>query len=171
VRREQVQSVVLGASWSGYSGDNVLIERENSRLPLNTNEGRDAFYANLEDYVRLLQGLGAKIYLVLGPPVHSRFNPAEMVTRGLAGFRIAPDAGREESMVTLRANHAEFDVRLRVAAEHTGAMLLDPFPDVCGRGEGCSPFFGQGEPKFSDGMHLRPIFVREHLHFLDFLLK
>jgi peptidoglycan/LPS O-acetylase OafA/YrhL len=171
VRREKVGSVVLGASWVGYSGDNVLIERDNTRLPLSTEEGRAAFYANLEDYVRRLQDQGANVYLVLGPPVHSHFNPAEWVIRGLAGFRIAPSAGTGLPTATLRANKASFDARLRIVAEHTGAMLLDPFPDVCGSGEDCSPFFGAREPKFSDGMHLRPVFVREHLHFLDFLLK
>ena len=171
VRRERVQSVVLGASWSGYSGSNVLIEREGRRLPLNTQEGQGALYANLEDYVRMFQGQGANVYLVLGPPVHNRFNPAEMVTRSLFGFRIAPDAGDELAIAMLRASHAAFDARLRVVAEHTGAMLLDPLPDICGNGDGCSPFFGAGEPKSSDGMHLRPIFVREHLRFLDFLLK
>ena len=51
----------------------------------------DDFYANLEDYVRLLQGQGAKVYLVLGVPLHHRFNPGEMVTRSLTGFQIAPD--------------------------------------------------------------------------------
>jgi hypothetical protein len=171
VRREGVQSVVLGASWSGYSGDNVLIERENKRLPLNTDDGRDAFYANLEDYVRMLQGQGASVYLVLGPPVHGRFDPAKMVTRNLFGFQVAPDAAGGVPTATLRADHADFDARLRVVAVHTGANLLDPFIDVCGSGDDCSPFFGAREPKFSDGMHLRPVFVREHLHFLDFLLK
>ena len=70
VRREKVQSVVLGAAWSGYSDEGMLIEREGRRVPLNTKEGMDDFYANLEDYVRLLQGEGAKVYLVLGaaPP-------------------------------------------------------------------------------------------------------
>ena len=57
VRREMVQSVVLGAAWSDYSAEGMLIEREGRRLPLKTKEGTDAFYANLEDYVRLLQGL------------------------------------------------------------------------------------------------------------------
>jgi len=171
VRREGVKSVVLGASWSGYSGDNVLIEREHKRLPLNTSEGSDAFYANLEDYVRMFQGQGASVYLVLGPPVHGRFDPAKMVTRHLFGFQIASDATDGVPTASLRADHASFDAKLRVVAAHTGATLLDPFTDICGSGDDCSPFFGAREPKFSDGMHLRPIFVREHLHFLDFLLK
>jgi SGNH domain (fused to AT3 domains) len=167
VQREKVQSVVLGAAWSGYSDEGMLIEREGRRVPLNTKEGIDAFYANLEDYVRLLQGQGAKVYLVLGVPFHERFNPSEMLTRSLTGFRIAPDVENAVPTAGLQAA----DAKLRTVGEYTGATLLDPLPDVCGSGDGCSPFFGAGQPKFSDSIHLRPDFVREHLRFLDPLLK
>ncbi|MEH2519016.1 peptidoglycan/LPS O-acetylase OafA/YrhL [Bradyrhizobium sp. AZCC 1610] len=171
VRRQNVQSVVLGAAWAGYSDEGMLIERDGGRLPLNIKEGMDAFYANLEDYVRLLQRHGAKVYLVLGVPQHQRFNPGEMVTRGVAGVRIAPDVENAVPIAGLRSAHGAADAKLRTVSEHTGAVLLDPLPDICGGGEGCSPFFGVGEPKFSDRVHLRPIFVREHLRFLDPLLK
>ena len=76
----------------------------------------------------------------------------------------------ESAIAEMRAIHTFADAKLRTISGHTGAELLDLFPDVCGSGEGCSPLFGAGEPKFSDGMHLRPVFVREHLRFLDFLL-
>ncbi len=171
VRREKVQSVVLGAAWSGYRDGGMLIEREGRRVPLNTKEGMDDFYANLEDYVRLLQGQGARVYLVLGVPGHHRFNPGEMVTRGLTGFRIAPDVEKAVPIAELQAVRAAVDAKLRTVGEHTGARLLDPLPDICGSGNGCLPFFGAGEPKFSDNVHLRPVFVREHLYFLDPLLK
>jgi peptidoglycan/LPS O-acetylase OafA/YrhL len=171
VRREKVQSVVLGAAWSGYSAEGMLIEREGRLLPLRTKEGKDAFYANLEDYVRLLQGQGARVYLVLGVPGHHRFDPSEMVARSLTGFRVAPDVEEAVPFAELRAVLATDDVKLRAVGEHTGAMLLDPFPDICSSGESCSPFFGAGEPKFSDSTHLRPVFVQQNLRFLDPLLK
>lgn len=167
VQREKVQSVVLGGAWSGYNAEGMLIERENRRMRLNTTEGIDAFYANLEDYVRLLQGQGAKVYLVLGVPSHERFNPGNMVTRSLTGFQIAPEVAKAVPTAGLKAA----DAKLRTVGEHTGATLLDPLPDVCGIAEGCSPFFGAGQPKFSDSVHLRPDFVREHLRFLDPLLN
>lgn len=170
VRREKAQAVVLGAAWAGYNLEGMLIEREGKRLPLNTTEGTDAFYANLEDYVGLLQAQGAKVYLVLGTPVHERFNPGAMVTRSLTGFRIAPDVEKGVPLADLRAHQATADAKLRTVSEHTGAKLLDSFPDICGSGETCSPFFGAGEPKFSDFTHLRPVFVRENLRFLDTLL-
>ena len=172
LRREKVQSVVLGASWIGYDGDKLMAERNGRRLPLNTAEGRDAFYANLEDYVRALQGEGARVYLVLGVPgYHAQLNPDKMVTRSLTGFQIAAEFDKKLSVAELLVAHAAVNARLRAIAEHTGATLLDPFPDVCGTGENCSPLFGAGEPKFSDGMHLRPAFVAEHIHFLDPLLR
>jgi peptidoglycan/LPS O-acetylase OafA/YrhL len=171
VRREKVQSVVLGAGWSGYSAEGMLIEREGRRLPLNTEEGTEALYANLEDYVRLLQRQGAKVYLVLGVPTHRRFDPSEMVTRSPIGFRIAPDVQDAVPIGELRAALAIADAKLRTVAEHTGAALLDPLPDICGGGESCSPFFEAGEPKFSDRVHLRPAFVQQNLRLLDPLLK
>ena len=171
VQREKVQSVVLGAAWTGYSQEGMLIEREGKRLPLHAKEGIDAFYANLEDYVRLLQGQGAKVYLVLGVPIHRRFNPDEMVTRSLTGFQIAPDVEKAIPIAELQAAQSTVNAKLSAVSEHTGATLLDPLPDICGKGDGCLPFFGAGEPKFSDNVHQRPVFVREHLRFLDPLLK
>ena len=129
------------------------------------------FYANLEDFVRLLQGEGAKVYLVLGGPSHKAFDPGEMVTRSLTGFWIAPDVEKAVPNAELQASNASVDAKLRIVSEHTGATILDPLPDICGSGDGCLPFFGTGEPKFSDSTHLRPVFVRDRLRFLDPLLK
>jgi peptidoglycan/LPS O-acetylase OafA/YrhL len=172
VRRERVRSVVLGASWAGYGGEGMQIERNGKRLSLAKQDGKDAFYANLEDYVRLLQDQGANVYLVLGVPVHdTRFNPRAMVTRSLTSFGVIPDVDKDAPISELRANYAITDEMLRSVAQHTGAQLLDAFPDICGNGSGCSPFFATAEPKYSDGIHLRPAFVREHIRFLDFLLK
>ena len=121
----------------------MQIERDGKRLSLANHDGKDAFYANLEDYVRLLQDQGANVYLVLGVPVHlTRFNPSAMVARSLTSFRVIPDVDRDVPVSELRADYAVTDEKLRNVARHTGAQLLDPFPDICGNGDGCSPFFG-----------------------------
>ncbi|QOZ26693.1 acyltransferase family protein [Bradyrhizobium sp. CCBAU 51753] len=171
VQREKVQTVVLGAGWSGYSEKGMMIQRNGETLALNTSEGKEAFYSNLEDYIRALQSSGAKVYLVLGLPVHERFDPARMVARNAIGIHISPDVGRAVPMPELRSIQANTDEHLHRISTRTGATLLDPFYDICGSDEGCSPFFGEGEPKFSDFTHLRPIFVRQHLRFLDHLLE
>jgi hypothetical protein len=171
VRRENIQTVVLGASWDGYNAGNMWIDRSGRRLQLNGLEGKEAFYANLEDYVRLLQDEGAIVYLVLTAPVHGRFNPRTMVVRSLTGVTVAPDAGHEVPADELRASYSATNQRLIALSRRTGAQPLDAFSDICGDGVGCSAFFDVAEPKYSDGMHLRPIFVRKHIHFLDSLLR
>jgi peptidoglycan/LPS O-acetylase OafA/YrhL len=169
VQGEKVQTVVLGPHY--WPRKNAFIEREGKSIPLDGGEeGRRAFYANLEDYVRELK-LNATVYLVLGAPQSlTGLNPQRMVTRGVTGIRIDPNVEKSVPIADLRAVYAQHDADLRAVAERTGAKLLDVFPDVCGNGETCSAFFGAREPKFIDGTHLRPVFVREHLHFLDFLL-
>jgi hypothetical protein len=172
VRREKIDTIVIGASWAGYGGPSMLIERGGKRMPLSEQEGGQAFYANLEDYVRLLQKQGAKVYLVLGVPGDLvRFDPNHMISRGLTGFKVSSNADKDVPVSELRAAFVTIDPKLRSIAENTGAILLDAFPDVCGTGDGCSPFFDAAEPKYADGLHLRPVFVREHVHFFDFLLK
>ena len=99
------------------------------------------------------------------------FDPGEMVTRSLTGFRIAPDVEKAIPTAGLQGVYVNAGAKLRSVAQHTGATLLDPFPDICGSGDDCLPLFGVGDPKFSDHAHLRPIFVREHLRFLDHLLQ
>ena len=172
VRREHIATVVLGASWLGYRDTSLRIQREGKQLSLGTMEGRQAFFANLEDYIRLLQSAKANVYLILGVPIQSaRFDPNKMVIRSPIGFSVAPDADEDVPISELRAGYADIDDNLRRVAERTGVSTLDAFPDICGTGNGCSPFYAAAEPKYSDGMHLRPSFVQENLRFLDFLLK
>jgi hypothetical protein len=149
----------------------MWIVRNGRRLQLNGLEGKEAFYANLEDYVRLLQDEGATVHLVLAAPVHERFNPREMVVRSLIGVKVAPDAAHDVPAAELRASYFATNQRLIALSRRTGAQPLDAFSDICGDGAGCSAFFDITEPKYSDGMHLRPTFVRKHIHFLDSLLR
>jgi hypothetical protein len=138
----------------------MLIEREGRLLPSYTREGMDAF-ANLEDSSQGLFGTRSALSRAL--------QSGKMITRSLTGFRIAPDV--EIPIAELQAAQASVNAKLRAVGEHTGATTLDPHTDICGSGDDCLSFFGVGEPKFSDNVHLRPVFVREHLRFLDPLLK
>ena len=167
MRRETIKTVVLGASWNGYGSK--IVERNGQSFQISQREGADAFYANLEEYVSRLQELGAKVYLVLPVPNHRRFDPATMVTRSMFGFDVAPDVTIPVETNVLQAANEEATGKLRRNEERTGATLLDPLDDLC-EADYCSAFFEDGKPKFSDGLHLRPVFVRQHLHFLDELL-
>lgn len=172
VQREKIETVVLGGWWAAYPGRDFEIERDGKRTLLSRQDGMDAFFANLEDFVSVLQRQGAKVYLVLGVPMDRvRFSPHALVARGLTGFKIPADPLGDVPVADLRSYNAFTDQKLRIVASRTGAQLLDAFTDVCGQGDGCSPFYAVTEPKYVDGVHLRPAFVREQVHFLDVLLK
>jgi hypothetical protein len=88
---------------------------------------------------------------------------------GAKTSHIAPEVNSPVETSALRAADGDAISKLREVSKLTGATLLDPFPDVCGA-EYCSPFFDDGKPKFSDGMHLRPVFVRKQIQIFDNLL-
>lgn len=171
IASQKIHTVVIGAFWQGYATGDALVERNGTRLPTATPAGLDLLYANLEDQVAALTRAGHAVHLLLPVPTHPRFDPQGMVTRSWHGFRVDPAILQGVPVAELRAGMADATQRLRAIAARTGAGLIDPLPDLCGPGPACSPFFGEGEPKFADDKHLRPLFAREHVTMLDGLLS
>lgn len=60
--------------------------------------------------------------------------------------------------------------KIRTVARATGATVLNPLHDVCGTGARCPDLYGNGKPKFADGVHLRPGFMRRHITTFDPIL-
>jgi peptidoglycan/LPS O-acetylase OafA/YrhL len=168
VQRKKVDTIILGASYVAKKGAHIV--RGSEKVQLEGHAGGRAFYANLEDYIRELQH-SARVYLVLGAPYSiTRFNPHHMIERRITGLQIDRNSDVSIPVRDLRAINATNDQGLRSIASRTGASVLDPFPDICDEVDTCSPFFENGEPKFVDGAHLRPSFVRKNIHFFDFLV-
>jgi hypothetical protein len=55
-------------------------------------------------------------------------------------------------------------------ANAAGAIVLDPVRIVC-RERYCPTLADDGMPVYTDNNHLRPAYVREHMTFLDAILK
>jgi peptidoglycan/LPS O-acetylase OafA/YrhL len=150
IRQEHIRTIIIGARWpdtlDGALGSGVAAE--------------------VSGWVR--QGLG--VYVILPVPRGTRFDPALMVRHGLTGFTVDRAMFSDVPLAGLPAYNAPIAGQLAAIAQQTGAGTLDPRPDVCGAGPVCSPFFGDGEPKFADENHLRPVFVRGNVVFLDGLL-
>jgi len=170
IAKQAIRTVVIGASWGGYTGAAASVEREGTRLTLDAPQGQDAFYANLEDWVHRLRAEGRQVVLILPVPASGHFNPQKMIARSLTGLTIDTQVRDEVPVTTLRSATSDITARLTAIATRTGARTLDPLPDICGDGLGCSPFFDDGVPKYSDAMHLRPDFVAKNITFLDYLL-
>jgi len=146
-----IQTVVIGAFWQGYPPDGAI-------------------YANLETEVRGLVATHHQVFLVLAVPWDARFDPMQMVRRSLFGFSMAPDVLGGVPVASLVAANAAVNARLTEIARETGAGTIDPLPSVCGGGAVCGAFFGDGEPKFADDKHLRPVFVKDYVTCFDGLL-
>ncbi len=165
-----IGSVVFGAYWSGTASAGTQVLRAGVRQPVGTPAGLDAAYANLADEVARLIGTGRRVHLILPPPSDRRFDPQAKVLRGLTGVRIDPEGLREVPVAALQAVTEDARRRLLAIAVQTGAGVLDPYPDICGAGPDCSPFFEGRVPKFVDDKHLSARFAAGQVRFLDAIL-
>jgi hypothetical protein len=154
IAEKAIGTVVLGGIWQNYIGNNATESATH--------------YASLEREVAGLRAKGRTVYLIMPLPMSEHFDPKQMVHLYFTGFIVNPDISAEVPVATLRAETAR--QRLTSIAQSTGAHTLDALPDICGTGPACSAFFGADEPKFADSLHLRPMFVRSHVTFLDPIL-
>ncbi len=156
IAQKPVSTIVLGAYWPGYFNDSQAANA--------------ALYTGLEKEMAGWRAAGHKLYLVMPAPASPRFDPQQMVSRSFTGVKVDPDVLQGVPVAVLEADRADISQNLDAIARRTGAKMLDPLPDVCGTGPICSAFFADGEPKFADTLHLRPVFVRAHITMLDPLL-
>ncbi len=170
IASHQVGSIVLGANWGVYAGSGNEVERGGRRLSADSAAGADAVFANLEDEITGWSKSGLNVFVILPTPVDDRFSPRNMVSRSLTGGWIDPTLGDGVSVAVLNSRNADAVRRLTGIAGRTGARLLDPIVAICGNGPSCPLFFGDGEPRFVDTMHMRAVFVATHVTFLDAIL-
>jgi hypothetical protein len=171
IAARHIGTIVMGAFWSGLNGPTLRVRRGTTDMPLDTETAQRMMYANLQDDVAALTKGGHRVVLLLSSPASPHFDPLRMITRTLTGFAVNPEIYTPVPLESLRQTTAYADRHLIEIARITGASIIDPTPDVCGPGPGCSPFFNGHEPKFADEKHLRPTFVATHVRFLDDLIE
>ncbi|MFL5279952.1 MAG: acyltransferase family protein [Rhodopila sp.] len=165
-----VDRIVLGGNWGLYTGAGNEVVRDGKRVPTGASPGTDYVWANLQDAVANWVATGHKVFLILPTPADDRFAPTNMLIRSYFGVQVNPVPLDGVPIETFIASNREIVHRLREIAARTGALVLDPIPDICGPGPTCAAFYANGEPKFVDTLHLRPDFVAHHMSFLDQVL-
>ncbi len=168
--RHRIGPVVLGASWSGYLSKAVKIREGNGWVSLDRKPGIELFFAHLQQEVARLEAAGHPVTLVLDPVSGPGFDPAGMVRRIPFDVSVSPLVRRGVSVARMEREQAAVNERIRAIAEATGAAILDPLSDVCGHASRCPVLDDGGKPKFADGLHLRPGFVRGHITMFDPIL-
>jgi peptidoglycan/LPS O-acetylase OafA/YrhL len=166
----QIGAIVLGAYWSGYLSGNATVQYNGHWMKLDRKSGAKLFFADLQKEVTRLEAAGHPVYLVLDPIAGSRFDPAKMVRRTPFGVAVSQTVQRGVQIARMERQQASVNSRIRAIALATGATVLNPLHDVCGTGARCPVLYGDGKPKFADGLHLRPGFVRRHITMFDPIL-
>lgn len=169
-RRPEVDTVVFGANWIGYFVvDSYYLERDGTKRSLNEgpNVERDAF-TGLAMLVDELVRAGKNVTLVLQSPVGPSFEPRGMISRTLV-FPSFEQKVPRISTREIREQMLRVDDPLRVIADRTGATIIDPKDWLCQR-ETCELLSADGIPVYRDEAHLNPIYVRDHVTFLDDLV-
>jgi hypothetical protein len=171
-----VKAIVIGANWVGYflpqdrdpRYDYRIDTKSGATQRLDRPGGSAQALSQLSAMISDLRKAGKLVYLILPSANESRFDPRQMIIRtwGDMSFGIdAPIIPRAELIGAMEPIRSQ----LQTLSQASGATLIDPMDTLCG--EGCAPLFEDGVPIYKDGDHLNPQYVRDHVKFLDPLLR
>jgi peptidoglycan/LPS O-acetylase OafA/YrhL len=171
----RIDTIVIAADWTGYfiTQDPSEIwtyyyDHDGTRGDLRGQLGSKAADQALAGFERMVSGFGAmgkSVYIVLPSPTGKVFSPIRMVERSPTdlSFRIRePYVSTPQFISTI----SPIVIRLKAIAARTGAHLIDPISALCDP-ERCPLTTADGLPIFRDSSHLNPIFVRDHVRYLD----
>jgi hypothetical protein len=174
-----IGTVVIAADWDGYflhidNRDNYAYFYEDGitkgflRNAIGSDASNKAFL-ELESMIGQFTKANKVVYLVLPSPTGPIFRPRRMITRSLddLSFRIViPNI----STASIVAKERPIVMRLEQIAKSTGAIAIDPIASLCGDST-CPVVTPEGQLIFRDGSHLNPEYVKEHVRFLDDVVR
>jgi len=164
--REEVEVVVLGASWvySLNRSDYYRVD-DSSRTTLDLRSAdNDWIYSLLEGKIRSWVENNKRVYIILAHPDGDEANPGTTVSD-----RLAWNPQILHRSLSLATHHKRTDFihdRLRSIAQSTGATIIDPAPWLC-KGDVCETQAENGKHLYCDDSHLRASFVRDKVRYLD----
>lgn len=169
-RHSDVTSVVIGAGWYDYFSPHQrnleFYDGLGHRFTFPDRQAVDGAYGALEVQMSALIQAGKRVYLILPPPMGTLFDPRSMYTGSrFDTIRPAASGGLFKIEEYEAANAAPLK-RLRAIANRTGAIVIDPAETLCVDGV-CPVVDAQGHPISTDGVHLRPQFVRRSVTYID----
>jgi peptidoglycan/LPS O-acetylase OafA/YrhL len=170
-QRQDIDTIVLAAQWYGYLMDSTYFYEKDGfsdRLKLGS-QGASKAYSALEEMLAEFRKNKKRVYIILNSPIGSELNPRNMILRDVfhGGFQIHT-ALLERSMVMQQ--FAPVNAKIREAGEHVGAIIIDPIKTLCDE-KTCPLVTKDGEPIYKDEVHLRPYYVKDHVLFLDKIVK
>jgi peptidoglycan/LPS O-acetylase OafA/YrhL len=161
-----VDVVVLAASWQGFvdRGD-YYRSTDRDRHRLNVLDPRNQWiYDGLANTLAQLRKAGKQVIVLTSSPQGAAFDPIFMVDR--SGLTPQPRVPLIVERADLVRRLAAIDDRIRDAAVHAGAQVLNPDDWFC-TAQICPTVDSQGNPLFMDATHVRASVVRAKVTALD----
>lgn len=157
---DDVKTVVIGSAWSGLArqGDYYWVDDASQKtMNLNNLPQLEAALARLRNAIVRLRQQGKAVHVVLAAPVGKDIAPDALGFSRLQ--RNPPLPIRTAPLAAQLTARAYFNDRIRELAEQADARIIDPMDWFCANGV-CQFTDAQGNPYFTDGMHLRAAYVR-----------
>jgi hypothetical protein len=164
-----IDTVVIGASWFVYFTDrsqDLWFDTGATRVRFPDPDALRHGYASLEQSIERLEAHGKRVFLISQPPIGPQFDPGNMVSGSRFGD-IRPISQIEN--LSLDAFLERYAVQRRALAQiaaETGAHLIEPTDFLC-KDNRCPVLDADGTPLYTDGIHMRPRYVRRAAGYLQ----
>ena len=174
--RKDISTVVIGGLWYQYLSGEALGGRtlsifhadDGQEYPIEKGSvGYQKALAELSNYIAVLKRNHKKVILVLNIPMGSEMDPFYLVQRSLRHFPNVfevRDGGL--NLTTFEARYGSIKNDLINIANKNQIAIIDPVKYLCSD-DVCASVDADGEPRYKDGQHLRPYFVRNKATFID----
>lgn len=160
-----IRRVAIAASWNGYFLSGFGLAGDWGVGTANYN----AALQDLTSYLQTIRSMGREAFVLLTIPQHNKLDPLAMVQRDVLNYpRVFSIDGKGVELAQLLKRSGQVERDIAVAVRAAGATLIDPKVYLCD--PRCAGLTPAGDPKYKDGSHLHPHFVRYQLDFVDGLL-
>jgi len=162
----EIDTVVIGSLWNQYLGHGASMTK---KYGIDSKEYVDAL-EKLSEYIKKLQALDKKVFLVLNIPMGKQLDPKYMVQRDLNSFpNVLSIRTSKISRDEFERAYGRIQTDLAHVAINAGAAVINPIDSLCL--PDCLSVDAKNEPIYKDAGHLRPTYVREKADFIDVTVR
>jgi peptidoglycan/LPS O-acetylase OafA/YrhL len=164
-RRPEVHTVVFSARWQQLVAAADATEEIYVRADGRSLESQDVerAWAGFSAALRDLSSSGKRVFVIGPSPESPQFDPRNMIRR----FALSPPFVSHADVTRQPPpDISATTATLRRIANEAGAVLIDPFEDLC-EVDVCRVMDDRGRPVYQDNNHLRPFWAAERAAFID----
>lgn len=165
----EVDTVVIGASWYGYF-NSTYDEMTIDGYSFPNRVAQDLAYDQIRSSLEKLVKLGKRVYFVMPPPSGSAFDPRSMIDGSRFGQMHVRKSIPTFSLSVFEQRNHEARLRLLTIAKESKVNLIEPTDSLC-KEQACPVVDTNGEPIYTDSVHMRPKFSISGASYLEPALR